>query len=332
MRNIIIGFCFAMALVGIIVIKTDHRHDTANAAPVDDGVIAQYRAECTSGGASANCAVLRAGVVAQTIQAIQDLADLHDSEAQQQALAALAVDEPQLQLFAAQLLRSTANRDTAAAALPLLLGPHPALQHAAAEMMANGDTPQREIAERWKQGHPKTTRNPHDVMPAIPAVAAKFTAYPNAERYAPGDGPQSIGWRTPDALDKVVAVYAKTGKPIDAKAWKSAPASPMEADMKELQALALEFQKTHDMKLMQRIQELTQKVQTGVKTQAATGGNSTTVSARKLPQGEAGKTFVGFVVEGDVSNPIRAVAIYREESIKMTVIEMVWDGSKYPVW
>jgi hypothetical protein len=276
--------------------------------------------------------VLRAGVVAQTIQAIQDLADLHDSEATQQALAALAVDEPQLQLFAAQLLKSSANSDTIAAALPLILGPHPALQHVAAEMMANGDTAQREIAARWKQGHPKPTENPYEVMPAIPAVAAKFTAYPNVERYPPGDGPQSIGWRTSDALDKVVAVYAKTGKPFDAKAWKAAPASPVEADAKELQALALEFQKTHDMKLMQKIQALQQKLQAGIQTQVAAGGNSTTISARKLPQGEAGKTFVGFVVEGDAANPIRAVAIYREESIKMTVIEMVWDGSKYPVW
>jgi hypothetical protein len=101
--------------------------------------------------------------------------------------------------------------------------------------------------------------------------------------------------------------------------------------------LMQEFQKTHDMKLMTKLQEIQKRMTAGLKNgtstkqpQQAPGGAA--IGARKMPLGEAAKTFTAFAVEGDAAKPIRAVAIYRVEAIKLTVVEMIWDTSKYPAW
>jgi hypothetical protein len=333
-KRVIGALLFLGAIVAILAFKRPH-HDVAMAAPGGDE-IDDFTSSCTGGASDPSCPILHAAVVAHVVESLQELRDGNDPKAVDIALEALGVEQPQIQIMAAQLLVGSTRDDVLRAAVPLILGPHPALQAGAADILVSGNNDAlRAIGERWKSGHqnPAATSAVRTDLPA-PAVAAKYTAYPGAVRYPPGDGPMSMGWRTADPIDKVVAFYARPGATrVDATAWTKPTGSyspDTDPDMQEVKRLADEFNRTHDPSLIPKMQAAAKKMGGHAKQVAAQAGS--TVYARKVPDGDAGATFVGFIVEKDGVTPVRAVAIYREESIETTVVEMIWDVTKYPIW
>lgn len=317
----------------------------ANGIPIGPNAASAYTAQCSAGasGTASTCGVLHAAVVNSVVDSLETLRDAHDQRGIDIAIDALSIDQPAIDLAALQILETAPTADAiVAAAVPSLLSADPSRQHAAAEVISHGnDDALNAIAAQWQQGHPNP---PADVAydldeRTLPAAAARLAPPAGGFRYAPADGPTAIGWRTADSLDQVVARYARgaLAGPLDAETWAGAARAAAQAfdpatdpETLEMQRLMTEYARTSDPKLVTKIQQQQQRVID--KAKHLQTAMVTSVFAAPSPGGDAAASMRVFVLEGPVARPLRAVRVYREEALRATIVQLVWDAATYPTW
>lgn len=326
------------ALAAIVYVKS-HAAPVASAAPVTDDE-QDLVARCHGKYDTSACAVLHASVVTDAVDALEQLAWLNDRRAVPTALDAIKLDEPAVQAAALDVLvKYPEQPGVLGAVCPLLGSPYAMLVAPAGDMcMQSPDHELAAIAKQYRNAnHTSAETSAYDDGPVLPAlIADKLVVYPGAQHYWPGDGEGVFGYSTPDPIAKVARFYADHSKekPLTFAAWRAsgkAAATPQqaEADLKndpdliEMQQLAMKMGGGHvDRKAMARMQELQKKMQQKVMTAAARSNpGATSVAGPPTATGEA--SFQGFVLEkrGDVI--VRAVAVYREDVLGRTVIQVV---------
>jgi len=309
----------------------------AIAEPTGDP-IAEYNVKCAS-PESFECEVLYGRVRSAIILALDDLVYSKDVRSLDAGIAALAVDDAGIQRAALRVLRRFPRRPEAApAALPFLLGDHPVMRRAAAEILDKSGGDLARLGHQWLESHPAEPTpdksiTAWDVDPPIDLAKLGFTAYAGWARYPVADGKGALGYSTADPLAAVVAFYEKaTGNSaVDAQglaAMKSGKASgdAMRADAQEMQRLMMEYSRTHDPATLEKVKGMSKAMQ-GRANQAAAGAQAGPVSLAPPPAGPPAQTLRIVVAEKRGDLPVRALYIYREEAIGRTVVELVWNAT-----
>lgn len=294
-----------------------------------------------------DCAVARGVVRAHLVHALETLGQTRDQREVPIALSALdLVDEPTVLVAACRVLGAFPDEPgVGAKVLPLLFSEYPAVQLVAADVLVAGkDAARARVGSQWQKGtHDAALERPHHRAPERPdPVGLGFASYPGAKPFTPGDSMQSIASMTPDPVDKVVGWYAKTlhAKPLDGPAWREraqrlqseadAPGPDLsnDPDAVALKKLSEQFERTHDPKLLAKIQALGAKLQE--KAMAGVGDHKTAgvLSVETPPGDDEGSPVrtARFLPLEDAKHRIeRLVVVYRESAVNATVVQMIWD-------
>lgn len=310
----------------------------AIAQPTNDP-IAEYNAKCGANADSFECEVLYGRVRSAIILALDDLVYSKDVRSIEAGIAALAVDDAGIQRAALRVLRRFPRRpEVAPAALPFLLGDHPVLRRAAADILDKSGGDLARLGHQWLEAHPAEPTpdksiTAWDVEPAPDLAKLGFTPYAGWARYPVADGKGALGYSTADPLAGVVAFYEKkTGNPaVDPQglaAMKSGKATgdAMRVDAQEMQRLMMEYSKTHDPATLQKVQEMSKGMQGRAK-QATANAQAASVSLAPPPKGPPEQTLRIVVAEKHGDVPVKALYIYREEALGRTVVELVWNAT-----
>ncbi len=307
----------------------------AAAQPMSDP-IAEYNAKCSANADSFECEILYGRVRSAMILALDDLVFSKDVRSIEAGIAALAVDDAGVQRAALRVLRRFPRRpEVAPAALPFLLGDHPVLRRAAAEILDKSGGDLARLGHQWLEAHPApSTPDPSitawDVDPVPDLAKLGFRPYAGWTRYPVADGKGALGYSTADPVAAVVAFYEKqTGNAsVDAQGFaaiKSGKASgdAMRVDAQEMQRLMMEYQKTHDPAIIEKVKNMSKAMQ-GRASQATAAAQAGPVSLA-APPNEATLRIVVAEKRGDAA--VKAVYVYREEAIGRTVVELVWNAT-----
>ncbi len=330
------------------------------AEPIDSRpLLAKVRAEC-NGVVSVTCEALRGIVRARVVDALEGLESGQDQRSLETALGVLTLGEEEVDVRRAAVLilrLSPQDRRVPPALGALLSDPHPVLQHMAATVLEDtSNSTWSRVGAQWTAGNgtlPRAsylfqTRQPPDVAPA------GFVPYPGATRFPPADADRAVGMRTNDPVDRVTKFYASPSrtKALDGAAWlreldrvgaPNAPGAGMSPEQAEVQRLAAEYSRTHKMALVRRMQKLAmeaaRRAQRGIQASAprpvlrpAEAG----IYGIATPPGDSSsdpwRTVRVVPLETRADRTVRAAVVYREEAIRATVVQLVWDPALFGSW
>jgi hypothetical protein len=365
MRRHLGSLTLLLAAVGAVVcFKTLGSPAGARGHFTDDPPpVADYQQACNSDPASARCALLHGAMRARALEALDLAAAARDQRNVGAVLGFFDLaDEPEIHEAAARVVAAfPRNQAAIERARPLLFGDHTASQRAGARLLGRSTDPtDRHLAAQWEQNHRgPAPSSPYLRQPAQPDPARlRFSRYPGATRWNPGDGPMTIGLATTDPLQRVVDFYARaTGAaPVDAAVWRrrlddhrraqgkavqaELPDLRQDADYLEAQRLAKEYQRTRDQAFLKqleavsrRLEEKGRQVQERVQTaQARTAAGLLESYALPGQNNESPARTARFLVaEQRGARVVRMVVVYREETLGKTVVQLVWDPAAYPV-
>jgi hypothetical protein len=331
------------------------------AGPVDSHpLFASFRSECPAGTVTIECAAMRGIIRARVIDALEGLDSGQDQRSLDVAIRVLSLGEEEAAVKQAAVIlmrRFPADSRVPPALGRLLEDPHPALQEAAVSVLEDsGDGNWVRVAEQWTQGRSTLPRARSIMVSRQPpdVTRAGFTQYPGATHFSPGDSDRSVGLRTADPVDRVTKFYAAAAatKALDAAGWErerqrvGAPGSTgsgLSPEQAEIQRLADEFARTRNIKLARRMQKLAIQAARNARNprpappprpelRPAEAG----IYAVQTPPGSRSDTtwrtvrVVPLETRGD--RIVRAISIYREEAIRATVIQLLWDPTLFGAW
>jgi len=330
------------------------------AEPIDSRpLLTKLRTEC-SGVVSVRCEAMRGILRARMVDALEGLESGQDQRSLDAALAAVALGEDELDVRSAAVLvlRLFPSDQRVSRALgTLLLDPHPQLQEMAASVLDSASDPAWvRVAGQWTRGNralPRArflveTRQPPDLAPA------GFVPYPGATPFPPADADRAVGLRTNDPVDRVTKFYAAAArtKALDGAAWlreldrvgaPSAPGAGQDPEQAEMQRLSAEYARTRKAALVRRMQKLAmaamRRAQRGLPPPAPRPVLSDAEAGVYLlatPPGDPGsdpwRTVRVVPLEKRGDRTVRAAVVYREEAIRSTVVQLVWDPALFGRW
>lgn len=332
------------------------------ATPVDSRpLFTEYRAQCGPEVVSIECAAMRGIIRARVVDALEGLESGRDQRSLDSALAAVSLgdQEPDIKQAALRLLRLFPDdRRVTPAVGRLLEDPHPVLQQMAATFLEDGnDSTWQVVAQQWNEGRSSLPRAQYLSETRLPPDlgGAGFTPYPGATHFSPADADRAVGWRTSDPVDRVTKFYAAAAhtKALDGRGWESerqrvgAPQSQFRAalspEQAEIQRLASEYQRTHKIALVRRMQKLAlaaarnaRNPQTPVAPPRVMRASEAGLYTIQTPPGDPGsnawRTVRVVPLEVRADKSIRAAVIYREDAIGATVIQLLWDPVLFGAW
>jgi hypothetical protein len=261
---------------------------------------------------------------------LEDLEQARDIRSIPVAESALGSGDPVVVTAGLRLLGPFADKsETAAArAVPLMTSPYLSTQELAASVLERSPK-HAALAQQYRIGH----RSTPDLDPWAKALPVDLFSmgfpppYPNSTPFAPGDSPQSAALATTDAIDTVIAHY-RTELRRDPVPWSTLEATfaarttkTYEDLAKQIQALQVEYVKTQDPKLLEKMQELSK---------AASQSTESSLSKAPFPSAPTNANAQAFIAEQDGEIPIRVVVAYPEPLLGRTVVMLAWGGPKYP--
>jgi hypothetical protein len=295
---------------------------------------------------SLECEWLRGLVVADVVDALEDISESRDRRGVEEALAALDVeDEPEIQIAACRVLGGFPDAPGIAEKVtPLLLdSPYLEVQRMAAEVLGrNPDSDLAAMANQWSDNHGAlTSDDPYDELPGIPSAYATmgFPQYPGAERFSPADSDRSVGWWSADAPSLVAARLGELLglEALDYQQWIERSQQQMvnafqsidQSKLDEVQALIEEFSKSQDPKLLERVESLQAEIYAPM--QQLDDGAEMTVAQVATPPGAAEPDQVRYLVAEEKAGHVsRVILVYRQKVPDRTVMQMAWDLRDYP--
>lgn len=307
--------------------------------------VSEYEARCLDETeTSMDCALVRGLIRAELLEDLEAIEYSRDQRGVETALMALGVeDAPEVQIAALRILGNFASRpEVPGQVLPLLLGPYPAVQEVAAQVLSRtSDDNAASLGQQWTALHaswrPRTAFDELEVPDHFSDLG--FPAYPGAQRFGAGDSDRSIGWATGDPVAQVTAFYAKAlgVEPMDGMAWNERRTNEQlqvvqsfdKGGMDELQKLSEEYARTMDPALLERIQAIQQRMGAQMD-QASAAADSGVAMVSDPPTSvppEEARYLVAEERDGRVS---RLVAVYRDPALGTTVIRMIWDLADHP--
>lgn len=323
-----------------------------------------YDTDCPPSTVSPHCAALRGAVIYELVSALDQLSDNPTAEEAQIALGALDVKEPEVKSAALSLIGSQHELPGAGPKVLdiLLTNPYEDLQAKAARVLTSMESePMQRVGRQWEMNHPNLSSAG---SPATPAVRTRVAAvvvpravavdpYPGARRFAPSESDRSVGFTTHDSVDKVVAFYSKKlGKPLDAEAWTKWLADHQSAyypttnpfDDPEYKRISEQAQKfgvlaqrlsaAKDAKTRDQIQAEITALQAKIQRDTAAFAAKQpvreerpgVVAIQTPPPGDVPQHSVRvFVGAEQHRRALRTLAIYREDAVDGTVIQLAWD-------
>ncbi|MGB7934922.1 MAG: hypothetical protein WCH04_22435 [Gammaproteobacteria bacterium] len=310
--------------------------------------IKEYDAQCSveDDDQSLECDWLHALVVADVVEALEEIERSRDKRGVDEALAALSLDdEPEILIAACRILgRFPDTPGIAEKVKPLLLdSPYFEVQKISALVFrGNPDQELAAIAGQWLTNHEdQTMEDPYDELPGIPVHFAtmEFPVYPGAVRYAPADSDRSVGWWTPDSPS---AVTSRLGEALGVEVinrfqWNERTQQQMmnalksidQSKIDEIEKLSEEYIKTQDPKIIERMDSLQKEIAGPMQQMSDDAGKS--VDDVIMPPGSLESEQVYYLVAEEKAGHIaRVIVVYRQPAIKRTVIQMAWDLRDYP--
>ena len=322
---------------------------TSNPWPEDKtGLISEYDEQCPEEeDPSLECEWLRGLVVADVVQALEEIEDSRDQRGVEEALAALDLeDEPEILVAACRILgRFPDTPGIAEKVTPLLLySPYLQVQQFAANLLSrNPDPVAAAMGSQWSSNHGALyTDEPYTELPGIPAHYSDmdFPEYPDAERYTPADSDRSVGWRVAATPTEVSAWLAED---LDVEAlsydqWVQRSSAEIMAGYQsmmeqpqatQLQQLTTEYMQNQDPALLEKIQKKQEEMD-AVSKQIESDNSKTLNSVLSPPGDVATEELSYFVAEEKDGHVARAILVYRHTGAERTVMQMAWNLGDYP--
>ena len=266
----------------------------------------------------------------QVVEVLEELEQTRDLRSVPVAESALGSGDPVVVTAGLRLIGPFADKSESAAAraVPLMTSPYLTTQELAASVLERSPK-HAALAQQYRTGHGSQAElDPWAKALPVDLASMGFPPpYPNASAYAPGDSMLSASFATTDGIDAVLAHYrAALGKePIafsELEAKLSAKTTQsMEDLVKQIQALQLEYAKTQDPKLLEKMQELSK---------AATQSQESSLSKVPFPTAPTSASAKAFIAEETGPTPVRVVVAYAEPLLGRSVVILAWSAPKYP--
>jgi len=311
-------------------------------------LISEYDEQCPEEeDPSLECEWLRGLVVADVVQALEEIEDSRDQRGVEEALAALDLeDEPEILVAACRILgRFPDTPGIAEKVTPLLLySPYLEVQQFAANLLSrNPDQALAEMGSQWSKNHGALyTDEPYAELPGIPAqyFDMDFPEYPNAERYTPADSDRSVGWWVAGSPAEVSAGLAAElgGEVVSYEQWvQRLSAEQMTAyqaildqpQAAEMQQLTTEYMQNQDPALLEKIQQLQTEMET-VSQKLQEDSDKALNNVLLPPGGVAPEEVYYLIAEQKDGHVSRAILVYRHAGAVHTVMQMAWNLGDYP--
>jgi len=322
---------------------------TSNPWPEDKtGPISEYDEQCPEEeDPSLECEWLRGLVVADVVQALEEIEDSRDQRGVEEALAALDLeDEPEILVAAGRILgRFPDTPGIAEKVTPLLLySPYLQVQQFAANLLSrNPDPVAAAMGSQWSSNHGALyTDEPYTELPGIPAHYSDmdFPEYPDAERYTPADSDRSVGWRVAATPTEVSAWLAED---LDVEAmsyeqWVQRSSAEIMAGYQsmmdqpqatQLQQLTTEYMQNQDPALLEKIQQLQAEMEV-VSRKLQEDTDKALTNVLTPPGGAAPEDVYYLIAEEKDGHVARAILVYRHTGAERTVMQMAWNLGDYP--
>ena len=322
---------------------------TSNPWPEDKtGLISEYDEQCPEEeDPSLECEWLRGLVVADVVQALEEIEDSRDQRGVEEALAALDLeDEPEILVAACRILgRFPDTPGIAEKVTPLLLySPYLQVQQFAANLLSrNPDPVAAAMGSQWSSNHGVLyTDEPYTELPGIPAHYSDmdFPEYPDAERYTPADSDRSVGWRVAATPTEVSAWLAED---LDVEAlsydqWVQRSSAEIMAGYQsmmeqpqatQLQQLTTEYMQNQDPALLEKIQQLQAEMEV-VSRKLQEDTDKALTNVLTPPGGAAPEDVYYLIAEEKDGHVARAILVYRHTGAERTVMQMAWNLGDYP--
>jgi hypothetical protein len=307
-----------------------------------------YDSQCSAeDDPSLDCEWLRGLVVADVVQALEEIQLSRDQRGAEEALAALdIVDEPEIVVAAGRVLGYFPDTPGIVdKAMPLLLeSPYLAVEQAAAQLLSQTQDPAiAGMGSQWSSNHGVLyTDDPYELIPDIPGhyYAMGFPGYPDAAWYSPADSDRSVGWWVQGSPAEVSTWFAeKLGVEVMGYSqWVERSSAEMmtryqslmnQAGGGETQQLMEQYVQTQDPALMERIQKLQAEMETV--SQKLQEDSDKALNNLLLPPGGVAPEDVYYIVAEEKDGHIsRAILVYRHVGSERTVMQMAWDLRDYP--
>ena len=311
-------------------------------------LISEYDEQCPEEeDPSLECEWLRGLVVADVVQALEEIEDSRDQRGVEEALAALDLeDEPEILVAACRILgRFPDTPGIAEKVTPLLLySPYLAVQQLAARLLSNNADPAiAAMASQWSTNHGVLyTDEPYAEVPGIPATYfdMDFPKYPDAERYTPADSDRSVGWwvtgppaevsaRLAAELGGEVVSYEQWVQRLSAEQMTAYQAIMDQPQAAEMQQLTTEYMQNQDPALLEKIQQLQTEMET-VSQKLQEDSDKALNNVLLPPGGVAPEEVYYLIAEQKDGHVSRAILVYRHAGAVHTVMQMAWNLGDYP--
>jgi hypothetical protein len=266
----------------------------------------------------------------QVVEVLEELEQARDMRSVPVAESALGSGDPVVVTAGLRLIGPFADKSESAAAraVPLMTSPYLSTQELAASVLERSPK-HAALAQQYRRGHGSQVElDPWAKALPVDLASMGFPPpYLNATPYAPGDSMLSASFATTDAIDAVLAHYrAELGRePIafsELEAKLSAKTTQsMEDLVKQIQALQVEYAKTQDPKLLEKMQELSK---------AATQSQESSLSKVPFPTAPASASAKAFIAEENGPTPVRVVVAYAEPLLGRSVVILAWSAPNYP--
>ncbi len=312
------------------------------------GLISEYDEQCPAeDDPSLDCEWLRGLVVADVVQALEEIEDSRDQRGTEEALAALdIVDEPEILVAASRVLGYFPDTPgIAEKALPLMLeSPYLAVEQAAARLLSQTQDPAMAgMGSQWSSNHGVLyTDDPYELLPDIPGhyYDMEFPAYPDAEWYSPADSDRSVGWRVTATPSEVSAWLAEEigVQAMSFDQWSQRSSEEMmkayqavmdPAYTEEMQKLMEQYMKNQDPAVAEKIQKKQEEMEV-VSKKIESDAAKTLNNVLMPPGGVVMEDLSYFVAEEKDGHISRAILVYRYPGSDRTVMQMAWDLRDYP--
>ena len=315
----------------------------SEATPYD--AIPEYEKKC-SGAEEDNldCAWLKGLVVAQTVEALEEIEYSGDQRGISEAMEALELEEePEIQIAGVRILALFPKTPEIESKVgELLFSPYLEVQKMAAQFISRSYDTNPAVGGmgyQWNENHGNLRIiSPYEELD-IPAKYSQmgFPDYPEAFRFTPADSDRSVGWVIPNSASDVENdLSSKLGvKPIGYQEWYDRQQQAMTkafaydpAVTEEMQKLMEQYAKTQDQKILEKVQEMQKKMSEPIE-QASAKAEKSVDRVATPPHGIDANTIRYFIVEEKEGRASRLVMMYPHPAFHQTVIQMIWSLNDY---
>lgn len=293
---------------------------------------------------SVDCEALRSRVVADILVDLRNLQNSKDKRGAKQALAALEFeDEPEIIIGACRILgRFPETPGLAEKILPFLDSKFIYVQSMASTvLMGNANPELQDLGRMWTDNHRSLhVDDAYDEYPDFPEhlAAMGFPKYPGAEWFSPADSDRSIGWSTPDDVDKVAKWLGDTlhAEIMTPQKWSDVVLEQSQLPLKDL----IDPARTARMQqLMERLMKGDQTAQAEldkmqkdideVGKRAGEAGEKSIVAASEAPSSmAAGGRWIVAKKKGERISQL--ILVFPVPALKRTGVKYMWDLTDYP--